>query len=51
MTPCKTCLSLIICGLLLLGACGKKEEPPSTASPMVQGTSVSIGGVLAGAGS
>lgn len=47
MTPYKTCLSLVLCGLLLLGACGKKEEPPAAASPAVQGTSVRIGVVPA----
>lgn len=47
MTPCKTCLSLALCGLLLLGACGKQEAQPGAASPMVPGPSVRIGVVPA----
>lgn len=47
MTPYKTCLSLALCGLLLLSACDKKEEPPSAASQAVHGPSVRIGVVPA----
>ncbi|MBI4746031.1 MAG: phosphate/phosphite/phosphonate ABC transporter substrate-binding protein, partial [Deltaproteobacteria bacterium] len=42
MTPYKTCLSLALCGLLLLGACDKKEEPPG-AVPPAHGASLRIG--------
>lgn len=47
MTPYKTCLPLALCGLLLLGACGKKAEPPGAASQAVQEPSVRIGAVPA----
>lgn len=47
MTPYKTYLSLALCGLLLLGACGRKEEMPGAASPAVQVPTVNIGVVPA----
>ena len=47
MTPYKTCLSLALCGLFLLGACDKEEAPPSAATLMVHGPSVRIGVVPA----
>lgn len=43
----KTCLSLILCGLFLLGACEKKEEPPAVTPSAVPGPSVRIGVVPA----
>lgn len=47
MTPCKTCLPLILCGLFLLGACDKKEAPPAAAPTAVHGPVVRIGVVPA----
>lgn len=47
MTSYKIHLSLALCGLLLLGACDRKEAPSGTASPTVQEPSVRIGVVPA----
>lgn len=47
MTPCKTGLPLVLCGLLLLGACDKKEEPPAAAPVAAPAPPVRIGVVPA----
>lgn len=47
MTPCKTGFLLGLCGLLLLGACDKKEEPPAAAPVVVPAPPVRIGVVPA----